>query len=84
MKLIELLKSVGEVVTYKPEPVDAGTLDSILDVMSYTDSAANTRPWEIYLIKSDKYKQELDKCVLDSMLRIKESSGLLSEVRSLS
>ena len=49
MDTIEALNSRFTARAFKPDPVDHGTLEKVMEAALRAPSWANTQPWEVYL-----------------------------------
>ncbi len=69
MDIKELIIRTKDVEKYKGDPVSIQEIYQIVEAFQLTPSAANTQPWEVYLIEDMKMKKLLDSCLLEPMLR---------------
>jgi len=72
------MKKIGNVEEYQDRMIDKRDLRSILEGIRWASSAANTQPWEIYVIQNTKHKDMLDECLLDTMLMPKEKKSTVA------
>jgi nitroreductase len=70
MDVIDALNSRFTVRAFKPDPIDRGTLEKIMEAALRSPSWANTQPWEIYLAGGEvlnrlraAYLTNLENCV---------------------
>jgi nitroreductase len=70
MDTIDALNSRFTARAFKPDPVDRGTLEKVMEAALRAPSWANTQPWEVYLAGGevlnrlrDAYIQNLKNCV---------------------
>lgn len=69
MKVSGLVKRLGEPRRDCPQRVGEALLNDILDAARWTPSAADSQPWELYIVDSPALKARLDGCLLDAMLQ---------------
>lgn len=69
MKLVELITKTRDCESFEERAVDPELLDALWEAVRLTSSAANTQPWEIYLVRDGRTREKLDGCVLEAMLR---------------
>ena len=49
MDIIDALYSRFSVRAFKPDPIDRGTLEKLIEAALRAPSWANTQPWEVYV-----------------------------------
>ncbi|HUV07422.1 MAG TPA: nitroreductase family protein, partial [Spirochaetia bacterium] len=76
--LSELLEKTRDHASFESRDVDPALLDSLWAAVRATPSAANTQPWEVYLVRDSELKSKLDHCVLDPMLRTERGGAAVS------
>jgi len=69
MKLTELIAKTYDCESFESRAVDPALLRELWEAVRLTSSAANTQPWEVYLVLDAGIKEKLDGFVLDAMLR---------------
>jgi nitroreductase len=57
--LLDLLRGLRQTRSYSPEPVDAGTLEAILEVARWTGSGGNKQPWRLVVVRDAGTRQEI-------------------------
>ena len=68
MDILDVIRATWDVAAFRDEPVDEATLRDVLETLRWTPSAANTQPWEVYVVQDPERKRALDRCLLDAMM----------------
>jgi nitroreductase len=58
-ELLELLRGLRQTRSYSTEPVDAATLDAILEVARWTGSGGNKQPWRLVVVRDAEARREI-------------------------
>jgi nitroreductase len=64
MDVFEAIKGRRSVRAFKPDPVDEGDLEKILDAGRSAPSAGNCQPWEFVVVRDEAIKQKLVRAAL--------------------
>lgn len=59
MGILSVIRKRRHIHKFKPNPIPAGTIESLLEAARWAPSAGNLQPWEIVLIRSDSQKEKL-------------------------
>lgn len=79
MDILDLIKKIKDVDEYTEDPVSSEEMSHILEAVRWTISAGNTQPWEVFVVRDEGTKKALDNCILDSMLRTKDTDDRISK-----
>jgi nitroreductase len=60
LEFINIIKRTQDAALYNDKEVGNDVLSYILEAVKFTPSAANTQPWEVYIIESLETKEALD------------------------
>lgn len=78
MNILNLIRKIGDAQEYSPRQINKTLLDHILEAARWTPSAANSQPWEVYIVENAAIKARLDGCLLDSMLQPKRPGKIVA------
>ncbi len=61
MEFLELIKKRYSVRSYKKDDVPSAVLDKVLEAARLAPTAANRQSFQVFVVKTDKFKEELKK-----------------------
>ncbi len=59
MEFSELIRARYSVRAYKPDPIDEGTLNRVLEAARWAPTAANRQPFQIIVLRTAERREEL-------------------------
>src|SRR4030043_1490104 len=68
--VLKAIKSRRTLRRFKPNPIDAEMLQSILEAGRWAPSLSNLQPWKFIVIKDQGLKNALDKAARESVLHL--------------
>jgi len=68
MTILDMIKQTRNVPGFQARELEGRALEELLEAVRHTPSAANTQPWEIYLVREPRLRGELDACLMDPMM----------------
>ena len=70
IEVLKAIKSRRTIRRFKPNPIDAKMLRSILEAGRWAPSFSNLQPWRFIVIKDQGLKNALDKAARESVLHL--------------
>jgi len=69
---LKIISSRRSIRSFKPDPVPDKAIAAIIEAGRWAPSSANSQPWDIIVVKSDKTKKLIQESVRRVITRIKE------------
>lgn len=66
MNVHELIQTRRSVRKYKSEPVDADSLQKVIQAIQWAPSWVNLQPWEIVVVDDQEVKERLMECIAET------------------